>query len=143
MQIPHLLLSFLNFSMLTLLYSYLSAQYIYLFPLELFPVLFFIFLLPALVLSKLAAASSLLHRKAADKKAAAESHISFLSWPLHLASCTKFLGLTAAPYQCDFYSLVKVLSAFFPHYTIDVPVRYGKGPGRCGKGLNKPSQKDN
>lgn len=36
-----------------------------------------LFLLPALVLSKLTAASSLLHRKAAGKKAAAESHISF------------------------------------------------------------------
>ena len=72
MQISHLLLSFLNFSMLTLFYSYLSAQNIYLFLLELFPVLFFFFLLPALALSELAAASSLLHRKAADKKAAAE-----------------------------------------------------------------------
>lgn len=142
-QIPHLLLSFLSFSMLTLLYSYLSAQNIYLFLLELFPVLFFFFSFLLLCCLSLQQPQAFFTERLPTRRQLQRSHISFLSWPLHLAPCTEFLGLTTAPYQSAFYSLVKVLSAFSSHYTIDVSVRYGKGPGRCGKGLNKPSQKDN
>lgn len=99
------------FSMITLPYTYLSAYEI-LPLLSCFHFVSFTVHLLAFLLSNPAAVPNL-HRKAADKKAAAESHMSFLSWPLHLAPCTKWLGLTTALWHFAFYSLVKVLSVFF------------------------------
>lgn len=128
-----------SFSMLTLLYMHLFRYAFYLFFYEQFS--FFVLPLPPLVLFLSHLKSQSCSQKGFKYRGSCtENHISFFSFPLHLDPCVKLLRLTTALWNF-FFSVA--LSRCFPclfRCTIDVLVRYGKSPRRCGKCMHKSSQ---